>query len=222
MLLLPVRSDTRKTRPGVMSRDSKTQLSPIRKKQRSLSKQECPILRVNQSIAERNYYLPDAIHMVELESSLKLSNVVDHARELVCKNLGKCASWRRRGMNTVMLLVQRYGAKDETAAHALALLDRFLAANIELISHDQKTVTIPAGGIRDKADCYAIACYLIATKFKDVCSPCIDDLMRIVRPNWPKEHILQCEERVLSSIDWDLHVTTGVASRLPSTPCHAF
>ncbi len=116
-------------------------------------------------------------------------------------------------MNTVIQLVHAYGASDETAAHAIALLDRFLAVKVD---HESEDPSIQTSGIWNKADCYAIACYLIATKFKDVCAPCIGDMMCIIRPAWSKELILQCEEEVLSSIGWALHVTTGAAQRRSS------
>ena len=144
-----------------------------------------------------------------MEVSVKLSDLVDRARESVCNHLDKCASWRRKGMNAMIQLVHAYETNDETAAHAMTLLDRFLAVNVELKSEDQTVDHFHSGGVWDKADCYAIACYLIATKFKDVCAPCIAHMIRIVGTTWKKEVISQCEEEVLSSIGWALHVTTG-------------
>jgi hypothetical protein len=123
-------------------------------------------------------------------------------------------NWRRTAMNTVIQLVHAYRIKDETAAHAMALVDRFLAANLETSSR-AGVDSASDSGIWDKSDCYAIACFLLATKFKNVSSPCIADLMRIVGTPWPEEVILRCEEEVLSSIGWALHVTTGAA-----TSCH--
>jgi hypothetical protein len=138
-----------------------------------------------------------------IDEALKSSRCVDLARETVSKKGDECASWRRTSTNIIIQLVHAYSVTDETAAHAITLLDRFLAANLESSARDS--------GVWDKPDCYAIACFLLATKFKDVHSPCISDLVRIVRPPRPEELILQCEEEVLSSIGWALHVTTGAA-----------
>jgi hypothetical protein len=148
-----------------------------------------------------------------IDAALKLSRCVDLARETVSKKADECASWRRTSTNIIIQLVQAYSVTDETAAHAITLLDRFLAANLESRARGSE--------IWGKPDCYAIACFFLATKFKDVCSPCISDLVRIVRPPRPEELILQCEEDVLSSIGWELHVTTGAAlccHPRPSTP----
>ncbi len=146
-----------------------------------------------------------------------LSTCVDIARETVCNKLEVCATWRRTATNIIIQLVQAYHVKDETAAHAITLLDRFLAANLERSSLVPFEPTSDSE-IWDKPGRYAIACFLLATKFKDVCSPCIADLVRMVRPPLLEEQILQCEEEVLSSIGWVLHVTTGAASHCHPRP----
>ncbi len=150
-----------------------------------------------------------------ISAAIELSRSVDLARQSVCENIEACANWRRTAMNTVVHLVNTYGIKDETAAHAMSLIDRFLAANLGASSARADVDSASDSGIWVKSDCYAIACFLLATKFKNVRSPCIEDLMRIVGTPWPEEVILRCEEEVLSSIGWALHVTTGAA-----TSCH--
>jgi hypothetical protein len=150
--------------------------------------------------------------------ALKLSRCVDLAREAISKRIQGCASWRRSGMNIIIHLVHAYGIQDEIAAHSIVLLDRFLAANLE----GSARAGFDPAGIWGKSSCYAIACFLLATKFKGVCSPCITDLVHIARPPWSEETILQCEEEVLSSISWSLHVTTGKALRCPPLlPLHS-
>ncbi len=208
-----VHNDACRVRSSVLSANRKP-LSPIRKKSRARTSQQCPVLLVNQTNTEDSYSTVDATKLVELEVCIELSNLVDRARESVCDHLDTCASWRRKAMNVVIQLVHAYGINDETAAYAIALLDRFLSAKIELKSEDPNLVSVQTRSIWDKADCYAIACYLIATKFKDMCAPCIGDMMRIIRPAWPKELISECEEEVLCSIGWVLNVTTGATSRL--------
>ena len=215
-----IHSDACRVSPSALCPNRKPQ-SPIRKKKSSRTKHRCPVLLVNQFPSEDSRLTVDEIRQLELEECVKLSHLVDRARDLVCDNLDTCASWRRKGMNTVIHLVHAYGPKDETAAHAIALLDRFLAVKVIHKSEDPIVFSTQSGGIWDKADCYAVACYLIATKFKDVCAPCLGDMMCIIRPTWPKELILQCEEEVLSSIGWAIHVTTGATARRIAYP-HAY
>ena len=134
------------------------------------------------------------------KSAVMLSKPVDQARVALSIQSERCGHWRRIAVNTIIQLVHAYGVKDETAAHAIALLDRFLAAHL---------ASSEASLIGDKAECYAMSCFLVATKFKDISAPCVSDMVRITRLPWSDEEIVRCEADVLNSIDWALHATTG-------------
>jgi hypothetical protein len=160
----------------------------------------------------------DTIQTIELEASVVLSPETDHARHIIHCHLDKCSSWRSDSVKIIIALFERYEISDETVTYAITLLDRFLAVNVDTDYKRQNQKSKISGGIWDKAECYAIACYLIATKFKDVCAPCIRDLYSIVQPTWPNEFVVQCEEDVLTSIDWALCANTG-AARGELIPC---
>ncbi len=154
-----------------------------------------------------------------IKNVVDLSSSVDHAREYVGIRLHVCADWRLEGVTTIQDLVDSYHSKDETAAHAVVLLDRFIAAKL-CTSAQPANGVFGSTGIHHKAECFAIAAFMLATKFKDSASPCLDDLAHLARPPWPKDQIMKCEELVLAAIDWDLHVTTGV--RTLSHSLHSF
>ena len=139
-----------------------------------------------------------------LGTVINLSEPVDNARHALLRELGHWGAWRRKAMSTILHLAGAYNVKDETAAHAMSLLDRFLAANLSEFNLSSE--------IWNKSDCFATACFLLATKFKDVTSPCTRDLVRVVRLPWPEEHIGRCEGQILCSIEWALHMTTGILS----------
>ena len=136
--------------------------------------------------------------------AVQLSEPIDIARYSVLQAIRWCGTWRRTAIYTILHLADAYNVNNETAAHAMSLLDRFLAAN--LVESDRFLA------IWNKADCFATSCFLLATKFKDVRSPCASDLVRVVRLQWSEEQIELCEGQILCSIDWALHATTGDSS----------
>ena len=141
-------------------------------------------------------------------SAIIMSESLDRARHAIFMNIKSCGRWRQTGANTIIQLVHAYGVKDDTAAHAIALLDRFLAANLAN-PQDHGAGFDEAHLAWNKPECYAIACFLLTTKFRDISAPCIRDMVRIVRPPFPEEEIRRCEVHVLTSVDWALHSATG-------------
>ncbi len=88
------------------------------------------------------------------------------------------------------------GVKDETAVYAMALPDRFLAVNLKC-NFRAGIDSSSDSEIWGKSNCCAIASFrlVLATKFKEICTPCIGDLVRVGLPTWPEKMILQCMPR---------------------------
>jgi hypothetical protein len=149
-------------------------------------------------------------HIQAIEIVTALSRSVDIARTKVDSSMHICADWRKKGMETIISLIEVYGTKDETAAHTVTLFDKFLAEKLQ--KNLQEPIDIPeSSGQLEKAEYIAMAVFMLATKFQDTAAPCISDLVQIITPPCLQDQILKCEELVLDAIGWDLHVTTGAA-----------
>jgi hypothetical protein len=140
----------------------------------------------------------------------------DEARRIVANELGPWEPCRRVCMRTIFQLVGAYQLSDETATHTIVLLDRFLAARIQDHSriHESdsrihhETAFESKLCLKGMPECFAGCCFLLATKFREIESPCIRDIARILASSCP-EQIRQCENEVLECISWELHATTG-------------
>ena len=146
-----------------------------------------------------------------------LSGSSDKARHILSKELGVWEPCRRACISTILLLVDAYQVTDETAAHTIVLLDRFLATQIQDAPDIQRAESRThrenafgsKSGLKGTDECYAAACFLLATKFREIESPCIRDIARIIASTCP-EKIGLCETEVLECISWELHATTGL------------
>ena len=143
--------------------------------------------------------------MEALNQSIELCMSLDSARKIVARD---CSTWRRIGAETIAVLTRSYDVEDETAAHAIALWDRFLAAKISKLhrasEHDQEIHKSDYLKYAVSASC---ACFLLAAKLKETDAPCVSDLVRIVGIQPSNLH--QTEADVLTALDWNIHTTTG-------------
>jgi hypothetical protein len=158
--------------------------------------------------------------IAELGSCIDYSHLScssDEARNLVAKQLGMWEACRRVCMSTILQLVDAYQVTNEAAAHTIVLLDKFLATQIQDVSVNRRsefrqlheTALETKLCLKGMDQCFAAACFLLVTKFREVESPCIRDIARILALNCP-EKIRLCENEVLECISWDLHTTTGL------------
>ena len=189
------------------SRNPTCHHSEIRKQQQNALTQTC-ISSNHDNVTQNEGSFKSDMICKPIKHVVVLSSPVDNARALVSSRIYSCADWRLRGMATIVDMVDSYDVKDETAAHAVTLLDRFIAAQLCTHAHQANGV-FESTAMHDEAECVAIAVFMLATKFKDTASPCLEDLIHIARHPWRKEQILKCEELILLAVDWDLHVTTG-------------
>jgi hypothetical protein len=89
----------------------------------------------------------------------------------------------------------------------MAILDRFLAAII--LNHGREAGDTKVIKSCRRAQHVSAACFVLATKFVGSSSPRIEDILRVLQLECSFAEIALCEEEVLKSIDWALHLTTG-------------
>ena len=100
--------------------------------------------------------------------------------------------------NLIVNLVEAYDAKGETLAHASTLSSRFIAAAFGNFQTG-KYSTLES----------AAASFMIAMKFREVKHPCIVNLAELSGKS--NEQIRIAEESIVTSLDWNINITTGVA-----------
>ncbi len=103
------------------------------------------------------------------------------------------------GVESILDLSRIYGVHDETATHAIALLDRILLSQIQKASPS----------LRKEIETHSFACFIIASKMVETSSPALSDLAKISGFRRSIESIQQAERHVLESLDWDVHMETG-------------
>ncbi len=139
---------------------------------------------------------------------LGLAVAPDRARASVQDRLDRCGEWRLTGSSKIIELVSVYGMEDETAVHAMTFLDRFIEAKLSESGCPNLTDAL------HRSECIAIACFLLATKMKEISSPCVRTLLDEIGSSCTAEEILLSEQAVLTTLDWDLHSTTGLSQPL--------
>ena len=155
---------------------------------------------VSDKVWNRTTPRPSSVDLNELIATLRFSGPVDCCRSRVgCRPEAKNA--RRAGVNVIIELVHAYATQDETAAHAIVLFDRYLSAEI---SQNRSPDLLCS----DIESC-AVACFLITTKFREVSSPCLSDLSRLMFGRCTTEQIVASEVEVLTALQWDLCASTG-------------
>ena len=146
---------------------------------------------------------------------------LDTARGHVHVNLHRCGQWRRTAVNTIRTLGYACESSAESVSHAFALMDRFLGISIErtMNSYNPSIVNFPIQSETTKqAKEIAMACFLLATKMRDKCAPCIHDFGPVLGLGWcTPEHIRASEIEVLTTLDWDLDGCTGNCTLTEST-----
>ena len=134
------------------------------------------------------------------------------AREYLSRNLFRCANWRRTAVNAVIRLIPFYGTHDETAAHAIETLDRFLSCKLKEF---QNLPDYLYNEFQSRTDFWKYpdhcgsVCFLLAVKLKETSCPSVGELVQIVGQGLNAPRLLQFEVEVLTTLEWDLQSTTG-------------
>ncbi len=103
---------------------------------------------------------------------------------------------RQSAAELLVYLAYSYGTLDTTVAHALVLWDRFIGCTLltdmpnEMMSRQ-----------------YAIACFMISVKLRDMSHPLLTDLREIT--SICCEDLAESERIVLSSLEWDVCYVSG-------------
>eukprot|EP01090_Pellita_catalonica_P000124 TRINITY_DN10090_c0_g1_i1.p1 TRINITY_DN10090_c0_g1~~TRINITY_DN10090_c0_g1_i1.p1 ORF type:complete len:375 (+),score=52.12 TRINITY_DN10090_c0_g1_i1:204-1328(+) len=84
----------------------------------------------------------------------------------------------------------RYSFLSETLFLAVSLLDRFLSRRLNV----GKT----------KLQLVGLGCLLIAAKFEEILTPCIDDFLYISNNAYSRSEILKIEATILSQLEWNI------------------
>ena len=149
--------------------------------------------------------------MQSLTESVRLSMPLDMARQSLAENQELCSGSRTIGIEIMLQLAGAYEMQDNILASAIALLDRFLAAQCQDCENEAGADT--HSSIQDGGNIkhIAVACFMLANKFVGSSSLWIDDILGVVRLKCSSAEIESTEGMVLSSIDWSLHLATGEA-----------
>ena len=146
------------------------------------------VLRMSMSSSEKTL-------LVAIEMSLTL----DKSREALLTASGNVIASRQIGLDKIIFLRHAYQAKNDTAAFAISIFDRWLALDLDSETGDNDAPT-------NTCECHAMACFLIAMKLREVESPALLDMSQ---NGWTPAHIVLCEQEVMFSLDWNVHSTTG-------------
>jgi hypothetical protein len=107
----------------------------------------------------------------------------------------------KRAANTVVDLVRMYRVAPEILIHSVDLFYRFMDADIRLSEE--------GFGSLDHPEVFAIACFLISVKFREIHCPSLQDLSKVTEFHCLVEDIQWAEEKILVSVQWDLNTPTG-------------
>ena len=155
-------------------------------------------LAIEQKRARMSISSSERTLLAAIEMSLELDK--SRAALLIASGTEKIIARRQIGLDKIIQLLNAYQAKDDTVAFAISIFDRWLASDLHNETADKHALT-------DACECYAMACFLIAMKFREVESPALLDM---AHDGWLPAHIASCEQEVLFSLDWNVHSTTGI------------
>jgi hypothetical protein len=146
-----------------------------------------------------------------LNASIRLSLPVDIARKSLADKQDLCSGSRTKGIEIMVQLADAYRMKDTILAFAMALQDMFLAANTQDCNSaaEAGADTFISNEDGCNTEQIAMACFMLANKFVGSSLLRIDDVSGVVRLKCSSAQIESTEGKVLSSIDWSLHFTTG-------------
>jgi hypothetical protein len=154
--------------------------------------------------------------MRALTESVRLSLPIDSSRQTLSENKELCSEFRTSGIGILVQLADAYDIGDKILAFAMALQDRCLAAQARdrgIESTQSSDIAADAETISTKHDVnikhIAVTCFMLASKFVGSSLLWIDDILRVVGLHCSSAEIESCEGKVLKSIDWSLHLTTG-------------
>lgn len=118
-------------------------------------------------------------------------------------HLAAASDHRRIALKIFSVLAEGYDAGFETVSHTVLLFDRFLWHKLQTKGHDLTPQSIQV---------VSIATFLIVTKLRDTSAPAIGDLVKVcsclLKVN--TEEILESEEEILLTLDWNIHFHTGL------------
>ncbi len=107
----------------------------------------------------------------------------------------------QRAANTVIDLVRMYRVAPEILIHSVDLFYRFM--DVDLLSTEEDVDSL------DHPEVFAIACFLISVKFREIHCPSLQDLSKVTKFHCLVEDIQWAEEKVLVAIQWNLNTPTG-------------
>jgi hypothetical protein len=112
------------------------------------------------------------------------------------------ASHRQNAAECLVYLAEEYKVAEETLVHAMVLLDRYISSAIitSCLPNLESLIRV------------SVACFMISTKLKEVSHPTLADLKDITSCGC--EDLVQCEEKVLQSLEWDIYSVSGKLSEI--------
>jgi hypothetical protein len=106
-----------------------------------------------------------------------------------------------KAINIVFELTRSYRMPPEITINSLDLFYRFMES--DSLNCDTKS------DCAVHPEIYAIACFLISVKFREIHFPTLQDLSKVTHFKCKEKDIQSAEENLLVSVQWELNTMTG-------------